>query len=367
MSNLEGKLSTLPTLERTGLGMIRKSSIQEKMYILLLERKFEYEIARSGNQNDYSIMNEATIGYQTKPDMQSNYVIALLLGFFLPSIYIFVKIFFDSKLRSREQVIRLTNIPFIAAIPHHTGKEQLVFKENSKSIISESFRNLNTNLFFMLKKSQESRSYSLITSSVSGEGKTFCTLNIAQSLAISGARVVVVGLDMRKPRIHLSFDIINDMGISNHLSNRATLEEIIFKTNLPNVDVIPSGPVPPNPSELIMSDEMTACIKELKTRYQYVLLDTAPLGLVTDAVDLMNQADLSIFVLREGFTNVKALQFLNEFYEEKHIKHIGLILNDSLFKGEEIWLWLWLRIWLRLRIRKRLRLWLRLWPVQRRS
>jgi len=334
MSSVQNKIGVLPGRERVGLGMIRKSTIQEKMYILLLERKFEFEIAQAGTQNDYSILNEAKITGQTKPDQTNNYTIAVLLGLIIPSFYVFLKIFLDNKIRSRIQIERITSIPFLSSIPHYGGKNQLVFDENSKSNISESFRNLRTNINFMLKKSAESKVI-LITSSVSGEGKTFCSLNIAQSLALSGAKVIILGLDLRKPRLHLSFGLTNEIGMSTYLTDSTTLQKIIFKTDLTNVDIVPSGPVPPNPSELLSSQKMIDCIIELKSTYQFVILDTAPIGLVTDSIELMTQSNLNVFIVREGFTHIKALKYLNEFYELKNIKHIGIVLNDSAFEGEK--------------------------------
>lgn len=333
LSQIDQKINNVPAIQRQFIGLERKFSVQEKLYLLLLEKKFEYEIARSGNKSDYSILNEAFSAKQTKPDKKRNIVLAFVLGLFVPSAYLFLKIFFDNKVRSREQIESRAEIPFLAAIPHYSGKGSLVFDQNSKSMVAESFRNLRTSVQYFIKEKEQQGIRLMLTSTVGGEGKTFLTLNLAHVLAMSDKKVIVLGLDLRKPRLHLSFDIKNDVGMTTYLSGRTDLDSIIKSTGIPHIDIIPSGPVPPNPSELLLSKEMQDLLRILSSRYDYVLMDTAPMGLVTDAVDLLPFADLTLYVLRENYTNRSAIDFANQFYKNQARGKLGIVLNDSTFSG----------------------------------
>jgi capsular exopolysaccharide synthesis family protein len=332
VGQLESEISNIPAAQRQFIGWERKLGVQENIYLLLLEKKFEYEIAQSGNKSDFSVLNEAEIIEQTQPDTRRNYIIAFILALFIPSLILFLRIYFDRKLRSREQIEKGTKIPFLAAIPHHKGEAQLVFLQNSKSITAEAFRNLRSAMNYMLPEDNRSKVV-LITSTVGGEGKTFCTLNLAHVLAISGKTVVILGLDLRKPRLHLSFDIKNESGMSNYLVGRAKLDDVIKTTGIDNLAIIPSGPVPPNPSELILSQPLKNAITELKKRYDYILLDTAPLGLVTDAIDLMALSDLTLYMMRENYSEVSSVGFLNSLFVDKKLLRVGIVLNDSTFSG----------------------------------
>jgi capsular exopolysaccharide synthesis family protein len=313
LNNMDAKLGSVPSLQRQYIGLERQFNVQEKLYLLLLEKKFEYEIARSGNKSDYSILNEAFVSGQTKPTKQLNYLKALALAIVLPSLFIFLRIYLDHKIRSREQIIGNTKMPFLAAIPNYNGDSSLIFEHNTKSMVAESFRNLRTSIQYMLSKDQKCHII-LVTSTVGGEGKTFLTLNLAHALALSDKKVLVIGLDLRKPRLHLSFDIKNDVGITNYLIGRIEFSQIIKSTKILNLDIIPSGPVPPNPSELLLSTQMLKALGELRHISDFILLDTAPLGLVTDAADLMPHVDLSIYVMRENYSDISSVQFADEFY-----------------------------------------------------
>jgi len=327
-----GQLAAVPAIERNFVGIERQANVQEKIYLLLLEKKFEYEIAKSGNKSDYSILTEAYLAKQKSPVSNKNYSLALLLGLMVPSAYLFFKIFLDNKVRSREQIEQRTKVPFLAAIPHHKGDEQLVFLKSTKSITAESFRNLRTSIGYMILDDNEPKVI-LVTSTISGEGKTFCTLNIGHVINLSNKKVVILGLDLRKPKLHLDFDVKNDIGLSNYLVGKKELEEVIIPTGINNIDIIPSGPIPPNPSELILGERMDMLVTSLKKKYDYILFDIAPLGLVTDAMDLMRHVDLCVYIMREGYTKINAISYLNEFYNKSQIKNIGVVLNNSTFSG----------------------------------
>lgn len=167
----------------------------------------------------------------------------------------------------------------------------------------------------------------MVTSSVSGEGKTYCSMNIATVFALSEKKTVIVGLDLRKPKIFSDFDLTNDVGIVNYLIGQKTLEEITLKTHIPFLDIITSGPIPPNPSELIMGDGMKEFIEELKLKYDYVVLDTPPVGLVTDAIELSSFVDLTLYIMRQNFTRKDMINMLNNRVKRGELNNVSIVLN----------------------------------------
>jgi capsular exopolysaccharide synthesis family protein len=173
-----------------------------------------------------------------------------------------------------------------------------------------------------------------LTSSVSGEGKTFCTMNLATIFAMSNKKTVIVGLDLRKPKLFDDFKIDNIIGSVNYLIGQKSLDHIIQKTHIPNLDLITSGPVPPNPAELIISESMKEMIEELKLKYDYIILDTPPVGLVADALELAQYCDATLYVVRQGVTKKGMLSVVNEKHKRGELHNISIILNDFLNKSK---------------------------------
>ena len=187
--------------------------------------------------------------------------------------------------------------------------------ESPKSSIAESFRGLRSSLQFMYKRQGVTGSKTvLITSSVSGEGKTFCAMNLATVFALSEKKTVLVGVDLRKPKIFDDFQLDNDLGIVNYLIDQASSTEIIQKSKIPYLDVITSGPVPPNPSELLLSQKMDELIEDLKKEYDYIILDTPPIGMVADALNLVKHADATLYLVRQDYTKRGMLETINQKY-----------------------------------------------------
>jgi capsular exopolysaccharide synthesis family protein len=171
----------------------------------------------------------------------------------------------------------------------------------------------------------------LITSTVSGEGKTFVSINMASVLAIGGFKTLLIGLDLRKPKIFQDFKLDNNIGITNYLIGNVSKEGIIQKTSIENLSIITSGPIPPNPSELIMSDNFKALLEELKNEFDYIVLDTPPIGLVAEGLDLIQYADIILYMIRQNVTRKNYLNIINELYEKEQNKKIGLVFNDINF------------------------------------
>jgi len=253
---------------------------------------------------------------------------AFLLGIFIPLLIISIIFFINTAIQSIDDIARLTKIPLIGVIGKKNSKSNLSVFEKPKSPISEAFRAIRSSLQFIYKKQNIQGAKTLmITSSVGGEGKTFCSLNIATVFALSDKKTIIVGLDLRKPKIFEDFGISNDLGVVNYIIGEKTIDEVIIKTKIPNLDVITSGPIPPNPSEMIMSEAMADLISDLKLKYDYIILDTPPVGLVTDSLELAHFCDVTLYVVRQNHTKRDMITLLNNREKRGELNNISIIMN----------------------------------------
>ncbi len=202
----------------------------------------------------------------------------------------------------------------------------LVVDKNPKSSISESLRSIRTNSDFMLPK--KSKQIIGVTSTISGEGKTFFAINYAAILALTGKKVVILDLDMRKPKIHVGFNVDNSIGMSSILSGMSNWKDAIKKSPLTNLDIIPAGPIPPNPNELLLKKDFDDLIDSLFLEYDYIMADNPPIGLVTDANNVFKKCDLSIYVVRSGYTKQHVISSINNLYKSKNYTNLSVIIND---------------------------------------
>ncbi|MBP6335051.1 MAG: CpsD/CapB family tyrosine-protein kinase, partial [Bacteroidia bacterium] len=225
------------------------------------------------------------------------------------------------------EIEKLTKIPIIGVVGHMTDGERLVVARKPKSSIAEAFRSIRANLMFFGLADQHK--IVMITSSVGGEGKSFSTLNLATVLSLQHYKVIIVGMDLRKPQLVQDLGIKNDAGVSTYLIGKITLDEAISKTNIENLDIIPSGPVPPNPAELLAKKETRELLLKLKERYDYIIIDTPPVGIVSDAMMLMNLADISVFILRENYSKKQYIKTINEYYAQGKVNNLCILLNDA--------------------------------------
>jgi capsular exopolysaccharide synthesis family protein len=330
ISQAEIGIRKLPKEQQQLLGIQRRFDLSNQAYNLFLAKRSEAGLVRAANVSDVIIIDPAkdTGGGQVGPNNQLNYVMAAIFGFFIPFVVVFIVVFFDNKIHTTQEISRLSPIPILGVIGKSRKNENLVVLNEPKSAISESFRSIRSSLQFMYKKRGiEGTKTVLVTSSVSGEGKTFCSINIASVFALSDKKTVLLGLDLRKPKIYEDFKINNDIGVVNYLINNANLDEIVQKTDYPNLDVITSGPIPPNPSELILSERMEEMMKELGEIYDYIVLDSPPLALVSDALELVKYADATVYVVRQDYTKKGMLGVINEKHKTGEVKHISYVLN----------------------------------------
>ena len=326
----EALLQTLPEEERILGGLQRKFLVNEKIYSYLLEKRAATAIAKASTVSKNRILDTALVpdaAKPVKPKRKLIVLVGLILGVIFGVFTAFVSEFLDDRIKEEEDVRKGSPLPLAGMIPSiKESGEKVKVLESPKSIVSEAFRTLRTNLQFMTPGSGPV--LLAITSTVGGEGKTTVGSNLGAIISLTGKRTVVINLDMRKPVLHKRFGLSNNQGISSVLAGKASLESVILPTADENLDIIPSGPIPPNPSELIGGKLMLETIEKLKALYDVIIFDTPPVGLVTDAMALMKLSDVSLYVLRAGYSKKAFLQDINRMAQEHEITNLGLVLND---------------------------------------
>lgn len=331
-------LKQIPGAERDLINLQRDFEINQRVYSYLLEKRLEASVAKSAIMPTSNVIDPAVPNHSiSSPNSRSVYTTALTVGFLVGIGLIFAARLLNQRIHNKETVESLTNIPIIGVIrsfPGHIDKNsrQILTISNPKSVFSESVRSVRTNLSFLA--SELKSKIVCVTSEVSGEGKSFVVINLASTLALINKKVVVIDGDLRKSKLHHTFNLKNDIGLTSFLSNQSTLDKIIHRTQVENLDFIPAGPMPPNPSELLYSEQMRMLISQLKERYDFILLDTAPIGLVSDAIPLIRNGDVNIFVLRAGVSTYNAAAIPDRVSKEFGLKNTVIVLND--FKNDTL-------------------------------
>ena len=326
IKSVEDQLGYLPTTQRTLISIERNYSLLENLYIFLLQKRSEAAITQASNTSDIIIVNPPRAGGAISPKTTSNYAIGVFVGIALPFLIFTLFEFLDTRVQSKEDVERITSVPFIGGVGHKKADANLAVFSQPKSIISESFRALRSNLNYFVGKNP--KSVILVTSSISGEGKTFTSLNLASVYSLSGKRTVIVGADMRKPKLFTDFNLENDIGLSSYLAGLSDFKSICKKTSYENLDLISGGPVPPNPSELLLSQRMRDFMDEAKNHYDCIIIDTPPMAIVTDAFVLTPYADHTLFLVRQDYTPKNLLRTVEDYYASGKLKNISIVLND---------------------------------------
>jgi capsular exopolysaccharide synthesis family protein len=330
INETESTIKQLPEDQQELVKIKRKYDLSDNIYSTFLQKRSEADIVKAANLSDVQFIDPAkdTGGGLIGPKTSVNYILALFLGILVPLIFVFAIFFINNSIQNVEDISKMTNIPLIGVVGVNRENTNLAVFDRPKSALSESFRAIRSSLQFLYKQQNVGGAKTLmITSSVSGEGKTFCSINIATVFALSEKKTVVIGLDLRKPKLATEFNLSNEAGIVNYLIKQKTVDEIINHTHIPFLDVILSGPVPPNPSEMIMSDGMGELIQELKKKYDYIILDTPPVGLVSDALELVQYCDVTLYIVRQNFTKKDMITLLNNRIKRGELNNASIILN----------------------------------------
>ena len=331
-SRFSRRISDAPGQERQFVSIARQQEIKAGLYLMLLQKREENAITLAATANNAKIIDEAIADdIPVSPKRRMIYLIALVLGIGIPVGIIYLIGLTKFKLEGRADVEKLTTIPIVGDIPLTDEKNEkdgsIAVFENQNNLMSETFRNIRTNLQFML---QNNKKVILVTSTVSGEGKSFISANLAISLSLLGKKVVIVGLDIRKPGLNKVFRLsTKEKGITLYLANPETdLMSLVQPSDInQNLYILPGGTVPPNPTELLARDGLDKAIEILKKSFDYVILDTAPVGMVTDTLLIGRVADLSVYVCRADYTHKVEYTLINELAEEKKLPNLCTVIN----------------------------------------
>jgi capsular exopolysaccharide synthesis family protein len=321
-------ISKVPGQQKELLDITRRQQILEQLYQILLEKKLETAISSASTISSVKVLESARSSRTPiRPNRQGTYMFAVLVGLGLPMFITFLIEYLNDKVRSRLDVVRGTKAPIIGEIGHSLGKETLVVSASNRRFISEQFKIIRTNLQYVLPDKE--KMVILVTSSTSGEGKSFIATNMGAVVALSGKKTAILEFDIRKPKIMSGLGLGKRKGVTNYIIGGIPFEDLAVKVpGVDNLDVIPCGPIPPNPSELLLDDRLKQFLNRLKEHYDVVIIDTAPVGLVGDAIVIGSHADVSLYVIRHNYTFRKQLQLMDEIYATKRLPRLCIVLND---------------------------------------
>ena len=325
--DLESRLSGLPKTQRDILAMERKLGVNEKLAVYLLERKAATIIARASITPEASLIERARYAGKVGPDKRRTILTYTAVGFLLALALGVARMVFFERIESTSELREAVDAPVIAGIPFYEdmGDDPIACRADSRSAVTESFRALRTNLQYLLAK--EGANVVLVSSLHPQEGKSFVSANLASILAKAGKNVALVDFDMHKPRVHHYMGLANERGASSLMIGKASLKDVLKPGAYPSLDVLTAGPVPPNASDLILSDRMKDTIADLKASYDYVILDTPPIMLISDALVLMEHVDTALLVTNVAKSSRRGVQHLEDLLEQNGLKHASFVLN----------------------------------------
>ncbi len=326
---LSNEMKNLPGKELNMVNVKRKFDLNNSLYTYLLQKRSESAITLSSNYPDYEVLEPAReiTSEIIKPKKFIIYALSMFLVLLLPTLFIILKDFFNDKITSSLDIERITDHSIIGSIFNNPKKYESVVTQAPGSAIAESFRNLRSSILLKLKS--EPSKVILITSSQPRDGKSFIAFNLSASMASVGFRTVLVDCDLRRPVLHNKFNMENNTGVSKIMVNEATVEDVIIKTNVENLSLIMAGPILPNPSELITSGALDKFIASLESKFEFIILDTAPIGLVSDSVQLMKFASQVIVVTRNNSTRKEVLENALNTLEVNKISNYEVVFNDQ--------------------------------------
>ncbi len=325
-----GELLGMPEKEAEFIRLERRYKLTEEIYLALLDKQAQYAIARAGIVSDYIILDGArTSNVPTSPKKAIIWLISIAIASILSVLIVAFRYMLHTTITSVDDVKRRTKAIILGMVPtvySEIPSTSIVVNQNPKSIVSEALRSLRANMQF-LSKGDDPKTVA-ITSTISGEGKTFIAINLGAIIAFLNKKVIILDLDMRRPRLSKIFNVPNDKGMSTMLINKHTTAECVHDTEIGNLKFITSGPIPPNPAELILSDRLKEVVEELKKEYDFIVFDTPPLGLVTDGLEVIKNSDYPIYIFRADYSDNAFITNLDKLIDENGVNNLSVILND---------------------------------------
>lgn len=326
ISQLQGSLFSMPGKEIDRKIAVNKYELTQEIHNYLLEKSYEAQIAVNSDQVDKTVVDAARPESPTpiSPDKKVVLGGAFAVGLIVPLLFILLLDFLNDKISDLDELKRLSALPILATIPN--SKRKRITPDEPKSLLAESFRTARINLQYLNVNAP--RQVVGMTSSSSGEGKTFCSINLATVITLSGKRTLLIDADMRRPRVQDYLELPDGPGLSTYLIGECTLDHAIRRSGVQGLDVITAGPIPPNPLELVESPRMAELFKEARARYDHIVVDASPMGLVSEFKIIMGHVDVTLYVVRQGHTRRNMLRGVNELYGDGKLAHVNLILND---------------------------------------
>ncbi len=329
-AHFDNKVGKVPTNDRFYNEIARQQHVKESLYLYLLQKREETELSLAASSPKAKIIDKAYLSGPVSLNKLVFYLVAFAIGIFIPFGILFLINFLDTKIKSRKDIVGKVSIPYLGDLPRSNDNEDII-KVNSRSSSAEAIRMIRTNLEFMLAHVTKNKCKTIfITSSISKEGKTFCAVNLATTIALSEKKVLIIGMDIRNPKLDTYIDLPSK-GLTNYLSKEdGTINDFIVKVNaIPNLYALASGVIPPNPVELLMNDKINVMFDELKLQFDYIIVDTAPVSLVTDTLLIAKNADAFIYVMRANYLEKRMLQFAETLYKEGKLPNMCILLNDT--------------------------------------
>lgn len=322
-------ISSVPIREKELLEITRQQGIKQSLYLFLLQKREESAIAIAATVANSKLVDEAIPGYTpVKPQPTNVQIIAVFFGLVLPVGFIYLRELLNDKIESRTDITRITQAPIFGEIGHAKVKGVLHVRTNNRDVVSEQFRMVRNNMRYLVK-GNITRPVVLVTSSFSGEGKSFISVNAGAVMALAGKKTLVIEFDIRKPKIAKGLNLPRSNGITNFLVSDIPVESLpIAVPGIDNLYMIPCGPIPPNPAEMLLNEKIAELFRYVRKEFEIVIVDSAPVGLVSDAYTLGQYADSTLYIARMGYTLKKQVHFIDEQYKKEKLPNMGLLIND---------------------------------------
>ncbi len=327
---INSRIASVPKNERAYKNIVRKEETKNALYLFLLQKREESILSNAVGVEKSKVINTAySSELPVSPKKGIIYFAALLLGLLVPASVIYISDVLDTKVHDERDLKKL-KIPYIGDVPMAKSKKDLFVKEGDNSSVAEAFRYIRTNINFMMDSKEKGKTI-FVTSTQSGEGKTFTSINLASSLAISGKKTLLIGMDLRASKITKVMDLEEILGVTNFIKNEDLTLDAITETytKLENLHVINSGDTPPNPVELLMSKRVKQLFEEIKDKYEYIVVDTAPVGMVTDTIQIGNHADLTIYVVKANHLDKRMLHIPEQLNSKAKLPNMAILINGS--------------------------------------
>jgi len=331
-SAINQQINNLPQEEIQMNAIERRYKMDDNYYTFFLQKRAESEILKASNTPDNTVLDKARVLSITNSDKkQKTTMMFLLFGLLIPVVFVVLKEMLNSTVRSTKDVEKNSTFPLIGAIRHTKSTDPLLVAKNPRSAFTEMFRVIRTRVEFIVKR--KTNIMVMITSTESGDGKTYFSINLASIYSMASKKTLLVDMDIRKPSVNQRFNIIQPNGVTNYLVGQCTLDEVIFQLPKADFDILPAGSIPPNPGELIRSEKLIEMFAELRKRYDFIIVDTSPIGMVTDAYSLAHLSDVNLFVVRNSKTNKTFFKKLSAQLKIDNLPNIYTVLNDVLDDG----------------------------------